>query len=779
MKHFLIAFLCVGFALSCSKDVKENSIYAVVPFPNDVECAEGTFLAKGAAVTYDSSLDKSVINILESFANQLSLVSGEEIIFTQTTDSLSGFCFSYDENIPSEAYKLEITPESVNVHASDLRGFNYAVQTIKQLLPVEIYGKEEAADANWAMPCVTVNDAPRFAYRGLHLDEARHFFGVEEVKRYLDIMEVHKLNKFHWHLTDDQGWRIEIKKYPRLTEVGALRKGTCIKKDFSSLDGVPYGEGAWYTHEQIKEVVAYAAAKGIDVIPEIDLPGHMVAALAAYPELGCTGGPYEVWTRWGISDDVLCAGNENIYPFLEDILAEVCELFPYEYVHIGGDECPKVRWEECPKCQAKIKSLGLKDKDGHKAEHFLQSHIMMCMEQFLNAKGKKVIGWDEILEGEIAPNATIMSWRGEAGGIEATRLGHDAIMTPNTYFYLDYYQSTDTDNEPFGIGGYLPVEKSYSYEPYVAGMTDEQKSHILGVQANMWTEYIAEPDHLEYMLLPRLAALSEVQWCSADRKNWERFSAAADRFCSIYDVMDYNYATHIFQVNGIISSNQDNNCVAVTLQAQGAPEIRYTLDGGVPGKCSELYTEPILINESCELKAVSMRKGMVDKVFYKKFDFHKAVGKKLTFSRDAHPRYCAGGPLALVDAIRGPKVFSSKEWLGWYGYPVDLVIEMGETQPYSSVSLGLLTDKPSYIFLPEKISVAVSEDGENYVEVAELDYGIEKEDHPDDIYQIALDFPQTYAKYLKLTITPVSSMPEWHGAPGRRAFFFIDEVTVM
>lgn len=548
MKRTLIFIATVFMAVSCASNAPKALVTDVVPYPNEVQLAEGQFNAKGASVSYVGAIDEASLNVIEAFAQKLSQISKGKNQLKQSNDVQNGFSFVYDDTIPAEAYTIAVSPERTVVKASGLRGFNYAIQTIKQLLPVEIFGTQPAPRADWTLPCMTINDAPRFAYRGLHLDVCRHFYGVDEVKRYLDIMEVHKLNKFHWHLTEDQGWRIEIKKYPRLTEVGAVRKGTCIKGDASTNDGIPYGEGMWFTQEQIREVVAYAASKGIDVIPEIDLPGHMVAALAAYPELGCTGGPYDVWTRWGVSEDVLCAGNDKVYQFLEDVLTEVCELFPYEYIHIGGDECPKVRWEACPKCQAKIKALGLKDKDGYTAEHFLQSHVTSHLEKFLNAKGRKIIGWDEILEGEIAPNATVMSWRGEAGGIKATAIGHKVIMAPNTHFYLDYYQSSDLANEPLCIGGHLPVERCYSYEPYAASMTPEQYGLIWGVQANLWTEFIADTDHLYYMLLPRLAALSEVQWCSSDRKDWDRFRAAADHFCRIYDAMGYNYAKHIFQV---------------------------------------------------------------------------------------------------------------------------------------------------------------------------------------------------------------------------------------
>ncbi len=776
MKRILF-FISLSFAAACASEVHQSDVLNVIPYPNEVQVGEGVFNAKGAAVAFSESLDEASVNVIKAFAGQLAAVSGAESVVTVGTAE-TGFVFAYNEAVPAEAYTLDVKADVVRVEASELRGFNYAIQTIKQLLPVQIFGNEPAPKASWTMQCVNISDAPRFGYRGLHLDEGRHFFGVEAVKRYLDIMEVHKLNKFHWHLTEDQGWRIEIKKYPRLTEVGSIRKGTCIKKDFSSHNGIPYGEGMWYTQDQIREVVAYAASKGIDVIPEIDLPGHMLAALAAYPELGCTGGPYEVWTRWGVSEDVLCAGNEAVYTFLEDVLTEVCELFPYEYIHVGGDECPKVRWQTCPKCQAKIKELKFKDDKNHKAEHYLQSYVITRMEKFLNSKGRKLIGWDEILEGGIAPNATIMSWRGEKGGLEAVRQGHDAIMTPNTYFYLDYYQSADIENEPFGIGGYLPVEKCYSYEPYPAGMTEEETEHIIGVQANMWTEYISEVDHLHYMLLPRLAALAEVQWCNADRKDWDRFFNAADNLCKVYDVMGYNYATHILQVKGSVEAKPAENCAVVTLAAQGDAPIRYTLDGTAPTKRSKLYTEPLVISENCVLTAAAMRKGIVPKNYVRKFDFHKAVGKELTFSRKAHRNYSAAAPANLIDGVRGPKVFKSIEWTAWHGKPVDLMIDMAETQPYSSVTLGMLTDKPSHIFFPTKIAVAVSEDGENYTEIAAQEYELEGKDDPDGTKDFTVSFAETSARYLKVTVEPTAAMPEWHHKKGGATFIFLDEIIV-
>ncbi len=542
----LLSALAVLLSSCCTTD---NQALTVVPYPNEVEISCSSFNASGADFHYSAGFDEATKNIITSFAQQLSLVSGNESAVTEG-ESSKGFIFTLDPSITEEAYILKISRKAVRVRASSLRGVNYAVQTLKQMLPAEIYGEVQAEGKKWALQCAEINDAPRFGYRGMHLDVSRHFFDMDMVKKYLDIMEVHKLNKLHWHLTDDQGWRVEIKKYPELTSVGSIRKETVVGHIHNSktYDGTPYGEGCWFSQDQIREIIAYAASKGIDIIPEIDLPGHMLAALAAYPELGCTGGPYEVWGRWGISDEVLCAGNEKTMVFLENVLEEIAGLFPYEYIHIGGDECPKVCWEKCPKCQAKIRELGLKDTEEFKAEHFLQSYVMERMTRFLQSKGKKIIGWDEILEGQVAENATVMSWRGTEGGLKAARMGHDAIMTPNTFFYLDYYQSLDKENEPLAIGGHLPVDKCYSYEPYTEDMTDEEKAHILGVQANLWTEYIATNEHLEYMLLPRMTALSEVQWCQPENKSWERFVDSAEKFCSIYDIMGYNYGKHILSM---------------------------------------------------------------------------------------------------------------------------------------------------------------------------------------------------------------------------------------
>ena len=769
----LLATAIIAATACCNSNQKQIT---VVPYPDSVDVRCGQFDAKGADVNYAEALDSRSEAAICRFAQQLSLATGAESKIIKGAGK-GGFTFMLDENFPSEAYSINVSRKAVTVQASGLNGFNYAIQTLKQMLPVEIFGNAEAADKDWSIQCCRIDDAPRFGYRGMHLDESRHFFGMDAVKRYLDIMEVHKLNTLHWHLTDDQGWRVEIKKYPKLTEVGSIRKKTIIGHIFQSkeYDHTPYGKGMWYSQDQVREIIEYAASKGITIIPEIDLPGHMLAALAAYPELGCKGKSYEVWGDWGISDDVLCAGKEKTMLFLEDVLSEICDLFPSEYIHIGGDECPKVRWETCPRCQAKIRELGLKDDDRYQAEHYLQGYVMSRMEKFINSKGKRIIGWDEILEGEVAPNATIMSWRGIAGGLQAVRLGHDAIMTPNTFYYLDYYQSLDKENEPLAIGGYLPVEKCYSYEPFTADMADEEKAHILGVQANLWTEYIATESHLQYMLLPRMAALSEVQWCQPENKSWERFMDSADEFCAIYDTMGYNYGKHIFEVKANISVNGEKGCVEVVLDAQGETPVRYTLDGSKPNADSPVYTAPIEIRESCTLKAKSDKN---DKVFAKTFFAHKAMGRPVKVLTATHPSYTFNCPDLLTDGVRGAVSYNSGDFAGWYNKPFEAVLDMGG-ETFSSVTLGTFVFKYDYIFHPLDLVAYTSEDGENFTEIARADFPLEGGvDDGNGCQEYKVTFPETSAKYLKVSAKTIEALPEWHSGKGRPGFVFVDEVMV-
>ena len=543
MKQLLTTLLLCLFALIA----RANALEDIVPRPMQAELQKGSLRVAGISFKCDPALNPVAQQAVSRFAAQLGYVSGKTcpvaaplgLEAALAAGKVKGVLFLHDATLEPEAYRIRVTPRNAVVRTNGLNGVLYALQTLRQMLPAAIYGSRTAEKERWALPCCEISDRPRFAWRGMHLDSARHFWSIDEVKRYLDVMAMFKLNRFHWHLTDDQGWRIEIKSYPLLSQVSCWREGTMVGHDFSSNDGIRYG--GFYTQDEIREVVDYAAERGITVVPEVDLPGHMLAAMAAYPELGCTGGPYAAWTVWGVSDQVLCAGKESTFRFLEGVLSEVAELFPGEYIHIGGDECPKVEWEKCPDCQAKIRELGLQDDGRFSAEQYLQNYVTRRIQDFLATKGKKVIGWDEILEGEPAPGATVMSWRGTAGAKQAAALGFDAILTPTSHCYFDYLQSEDREAEPLGFNGTVTLEKIYSLDP-LEGIAPEQAHHILGVQANLWTEYISTPEHLEYMLLPRLLALSEVQWCQAGQRDPARFlRVLRDHEFPYLDQAGYNY----------------------------------------------------------------------------------------------------------------------------------------------------------------------------------------------------------------------------------------------
>ena len=745
----------IAVILLCASCGRQDAALTVVPFPNNVKIHCGTFDAVGAQLKLDPDMDS---------LSMLAVADIEKHLSGGLNDRAGVIEFIKDSSLAPEAYKIKVAKKNVKVRASGLNGFLYAVQTLMQMLP--------------EIPCCTIEDAPRFAYRGLHLDVARHFFDVPVIKRYIDLMALHKMNTFHWHLTDDQGWRIEIRTYPELTSRGSVRKQTLIGHHHTSneYDGIPYG--GHYTQDEIREVVAYAASKGITVIPEIDLPGHMLAALTAYPHLGCTGGPYELWCKWGVSDDVLCPGKPETFDFIEGVLDEIMELFPSKYIHVGGDECPKVRWEKCPDCQSLISTLGLVDDDDHSAEHYLQSYVISRVEKYLNDRGRMIIGWDEILEGGLAPNSTVMSWHGEAGGLEAARQGHDVIMTPNTYYYLDYHQGTDLDREPLGIGGYLPLKKCYSYEPYVGGMTDEEKSHILGVQANLWTEYIKTEEHIHYMLLPRIAALSEVQWCDADRKDYARFLDSMDEMCGLYASLGYNYAGHVFDVECNVIP-KDSGGVQAILSAQGAVDIYYTLDGTEPSVESSKYVGPIDIISDCTLVANTFRSGVQTYPTVKRFTHHKALGCEVSLLTQPKERYAGGAPTSLTDGVRGGENFNSAEWSGWQGDPIEVVVDLMGQQEYSSVVLSTIINKPSYLFNPLSIRISISEDGVDYSEIAYQEYPCENVSDPDGRKEFVLSFDKVKSRYLRLSALTSRELPVWHPKHGRRVgHLFIDEIIV-
>jgi hexosaminidase len=528
--------LMIGGCKSGNAPVTGKAL-AIIPAPVSITEINGDFIFSKKSKIILSVLDSETRLAADCLASFVRNPTGIDLSVEEGSKPVKGSVFMIlDSAINNdEGYVLTVTPKKIVVRAKSAVGLFYAVQTIRQLMPVEVESPLVVEGLVLSVPACAIKDEPRFGYRGMHLDVGRHMFPVAYIKRYIDMIALHKMNTFHWHLTEDQGWRIEIKKYPNLTETGAFRKETLIghggKKPFS-YDGIPYG--GFYTQDEVKEIIAYAASKFVKVIPEIEMPGHAMAALASYPDLGCTKGPYEVQTRWGVFDDVYCAGKEETFNFLQDVLTEVIELFPSEYIHIGGDECPKARWKECSLCQKRMKEEGLKNVNE------LQSYFIQRIEKFVRSKGRRIIGWDEILEGGLAPEATVMSWRGTTGGIAAARQKHDVIMTPSTYVYLDYYQC-EPQGEPLAIGGYLPLEKVYSYNPMPGELNQEEQKYILGVQGNLWSEYLSTPDYMEYMAYPRMFAIAEIGWAPDRLKDFEDFLARFEAQKKRYNAIGINY----------------------------------------------------------------------------------------------------------------------------------------------------------------------------------------------------------------------------------------------
>ncbi len=530
-KIVLTALLCTSVASTFAADANYNN---VVPFPKSIELQKGKafVLNEGTPIVYVGTDTKMKQNadFLAEYINQLTHLKLN--VTTSKQKNVAAIVLAIDPKINGEeAYSLTVSNKGIKIAGKTAAGVFYGIQTLRKSLPV--LDNAEAI----TLPATVISDAPRFGYRGMMLDCGRHFWPLPFVKKFIDILALHNMNVFHWHLNEDQGWRIEIKKYPKLTEIGSKRSCTVLGHNSDIDDGTPY-EG-FYTQDEAREIVRYAAERNITVIPEIDMPGHTVAALASYPELGCTGGPYSVGYGWGIYKDVLCLGNEKVYTFLQDIIDELIDIFPAKYIHIGGDESPTVRWENCPKCQALAKANNVD------AKH-LQGVFTNRMEKYINSKGRSIIGWDEIAQGNINKSATIMSWRGVEPGSKATEAGHDVIMSPTTYCYFDYYQSENKDKEPMCIGGYLPVSKVYEFDAAPESLSETAKKHILGVQANLWTEYVSTTNMVEYMILPRMAALSEVQWTPVARKNFDEFVKRETHMTNIYDRCGYRYAIHLW-----------------------------------------------------------------------------------------------------------------------------------------------------------------------------------------------------------------------------------------
>ena len=765
--------LCILFSTcfyACSEKRTLNSDYEIIPKPLDVNCkGDASFLLKdGIAVIYPENNQKMQDNA-EFLVDYVERQTGVKLTSYAGMPVDGAICLTLDlSDDNAEAYKLIVNDKRVCISGASEAGVFYGIQTLRKSLPV-------AQDINVNLSAVEIYDKPRFAYRGAMLDVARHFYTVDEVKTFIDMLALHNINRFHWHLTDDQGWRIEIKKYPKLMSVASERKETVVGRWYSGIyDGKPYG--GYYTQDELRDVIDYAAKRHITIIPEVDLPGHMQAALTAYPELGCTGGPYEVRTIWGVSQDVLCVGNDFTLQFVKDVLSEVADIFPSEYIHIGGDECPKVRWEKCPKCQERIKSLGLKSDAKHTKEQRLQSYMIQEAAKYLKEKGKRIIGWTEILEGGLVPDATLMSWIGESGGIEAAHQHHDVIMTPNTYLYFDYYQSKKVEDEPLAIGGYLPIEKTYNYEPMPKELTKEEQQYIKGVQANLWTEYIPVFSQVQYMVLPRLGAAAEVQWTDPSKKDYKDFLRRVPHLVAVYDCYGWNYATHVYDVNVDMKADTVNHVLNVQLSTMADDPIYYTLDGQDPTEKSLKYTKPFTIDQSVVLKTMAVHPDRTSKISVDTIRFNKATLKPVVLLQPNESRFSPDGPVVLVDGRNGNHSFDTGAWLAVAGNDLEAVINMQAETILSSASVHVYVRKDAWLFDARGFSVSVSSDNKNYKEVASQEYKQMQESDSDGIVEHELSFDPCKATYVKIKVISEKSMPDWHWDAGKAPFLLVDEI---
>ncbi len=585
---FLILILILIAITSCNSGKQQELNIAIVPQPNSLVKQEGSFTINSKTKFIVSENEKSLIAAVGLVNERFNRAAGFKLEITseQQTKNFIQIVLDSLVIIGEEAYELTVDSKGVTITAGNEKGAFYGLMSMLQLLPSAIESADLVSDVTWSMPCVKITDSPRFVWRGMMLDVCRHFVPVEIIKKQLDVMAMYKLNTFHWHLTEDQGWRIEIKKYPKLTEIGSKR----IEGDGSVTEG-------FYTQDQIKEIVAYAAERYINVVPEIELPGHALAALVGYPEYSCTGGPFQVRNLWGVEPDVYCAGKEETFHFLEDIIAEVVPLFPYKYFHIGGDECPKDRWKTCPDCQKRMRQEGLKN------EHELQSYFVQRIEKVLLEHGKKMVGWDEILEGGLAPSATVMSWRGEAGGIEAAKQGHDVVMTPGDWVYLDHYQG-DSRVEPVAIGGHITLEKSYGYNPVPSELNADEAKYVLGTQGNIWSEYLYTPEMFEYRIYPRIIALAEVGWTQPENKDFQDFLSRMDSQFERLDYHGINY--HIPLPEGPINQFAFTDTAKLDFTSSRPIKMVFTTDGTEPDQKSKVYESPLQLTENTTIKIRSV-----------------------------------------------------------------------------------------------------------------------------------------------------------------------------
>ena len=779
MKKSILCLLIAAFTVHGIAQNPPKKL-SIVPRPAHVQFKSGSFTLLKSTVIVADQANEQVKALAASLAERLRAATGyplkvRDLKGAPKSDAIV-LTLAADSVLSREGYQIDVTTARVRLKANEWPGLLYAAESFLQLLPAEAYSSTPAARVSWRVPCVTVKDTPRFGWRGMHLDVVRHFFPKEFIYTYIDMLAMHKLNVFHWHLVDDQGWRLEIKKYPRLTDVGAWRvdrEDQPWRAREAQREGESATYGGFYTQEEARAIVAYAASKNITVVPEIEMPAHVTCALAAYPQFSCTGGPFTVPPGgvWPITD-IYCAGNDSTFIFLEEVLAEVMDLFPSTFIHIGGDEATKTEWEQCDKCQDRIEAERLED------EAELQSYFVKRIEKYLVSKGRRLIGWDEILEGGLAPEATVMSWRGVAGGIDAARSGHDAVMTPTSYCYFDYYQGRQ-DLEPLAIGGFVPLSMVYSYEPVPDSLTPEEAKHILGAQANLWTEFIPTPEHAQYMTLPRMAAIAEVTWSPKEGKEWTDFARRIEPQLRRYASRGYNFAPSALAVNYELRPDSSQKTVTVTLSNEmSSPDLRYTLDGTDPGPASKRFEKPIRLAKSTTIRAMAFSgTTALGKVSEQQVLVHKALGSSLS-SATQPERYTGGGPGALTNGVRGSFAFNDGNWQGFRGKDFEATVDLGRSVPISSIATTHLEITASWIFFPKRVEFFVGDDTTSLASVAFFERPASTSNNGPTIIEFRQRFQELSGRFVKVAVKGIGMCPEWHFAEGEPAWVLLDEIVV-
>lgn len=769
-------YLLIGLLIaltSCNINPTKDKEVCLIPLPNQMTITDESFTLSNNTTIYVE--DKSLLQGIEVFQSKIETYAGKPLNITSAEDKAT-ILIRLDSNLPTEGYELQIDKTKIEIKASKAAGVFYAFQTIIQLCPAELHGNTSKGTFKWKLSGLSIKDEPAFKWRGMMLDVSRHFFTKDEILELIDYLAFHKINVFHWHLVDDQGWRIEIKKYPKLTEIGAWR----VDREHLPWNARPKqkeGEkatyGGFYTQEEIKEVVTYAQKRFITVVPEIEMPGHTTSSLAAYPQFACTDGPFTVIPGgiWPITD-IYCAGKDETFNFIENILTEVMDLFPSTYIHIGGDEANKAEWKKCKKCQARIRKEGLKNEDE------LQSYFIRRIEQFLSKNDRILLGWDEILEGGLAPGATVMSWRGFNGGIEAANSGHDVVMSPTSHCYLDYYQGP-IDNEPVAFNGNISLSKIYAFNPIPAELKGQAAKHVLGGQGNLWTEHVPTKEHMQYMAFPRMSALSEALWTNEANKNWEDFAERLECTFSTYKEMGLNYAESMYTVKLDTDFDMPNNRIRIELATEApGTEIYYTLDGSQPTTKSFKYEKPFNLEKTTEIKAIVFKNGHPrGKMINKTYMIHKATAKQVQYVQPFSDQYPGSGETNLVNSLRGSRNFSDGKWQAFKGNDLEIIIDLQQKTTLSKVKVGCLHSTGSWIFLPKNITVATSDNKTDFVQVGQTENNIPLTSESQIVdYEVNLN--KATGRYVKILVKNQGVAPKWHGAAGQDVWLFVDEIII-